>query len=151
MRVITRSTPTLIRPTYRRAATLAWSVSQPLDLPPIRISCKEARCKNYLNGWITRVTKGSPQHQWLMASTNRAGTRQCAVRPTPDNPLQVDFVFYAGQNCFAEHVSRPGLSVYHYRTNNQVIRCEAQQWRDVMSEQLYQLERQGIRPTKLGG
>jgi hypothetical protein len=83
-----------------------------------RMSCQEAECQQYRNGWVTTLDEGSEQGasdaHWIRTESKR-GFIECRSEDALtylDNqgftfpPGLTVFIFAPGQDCFREHKDR---------------------------------------------
>tara|TARA_Y100001951_G_C11297545_1_gene276734 strand:- start:4475 stop:4750 length:276 start_codon:yes stop_codon:yes gene_type:complete len=90
-----------------------------------------------MKGWKTILPVGHPYIQWIQYES---GLRYKETRKE-DNT--VEFLFYAGQQCFRRELHRKSLDRPHIFTVNNgrgFSRREDAQWVDEMGEQLHRLK-----------
>ena len=83
-----------------------------------RMTCREADCQQYMNGWVTPLDESQAEHakiaQWIRTTSRRA-FKECHSEEAPDYlgaqginiPAGLTvFIFEPGQTCFRRHTDR---------------------------------------------
>lgn len=124
-------------------------IDRPLETHWEVISCKEANCPHYLEGWVTVVPMDSVQAEYIRHKSDRHFTE----RKVGDNLSE--FVFPPGQQCFAgpaadlRHESAPHKrplgkqEIFIHRTlMGDRIHERPQDWTESMNEEVYKMQRE---------
>lgn len=122
-------------------------VSRPLETHWRTISCKEADCPHYLEGWITVVPTDSIQAEYIRHKSGRHFTEKKI-----EGGL-VEFHFSPGQACFGEshdglrHESSPHRrpldkqEIFIHRTMmGDRIHKRSEDWTEHMNEETYKMQ-----------
>lgn len=127
-----------------------------------RMTCEEAECQQYRNGWVTTLDESTGEHaqlaQWIRKESKRgyiecrsedAGTYLDGQGMNFPPGLRV-FIFHAGQTCFRPHKDRE-VVFQHQRgfleprkfipTSAPRIHTRPQDFNEHMNESVYKLER----------
>lgn len=119
-----------------------YEIIAPLSTHYREATCEEVECVNFVNGWKTIVPSDSPQAQYIRSGAS--GRRFLESRT--DNDL-AEFVFSAGQRCFASNTHRLPLErdpLYVVRGGDargnplreRRVHARAEDWREDFAESL---------------
>lgn len=116
-----------------------------------RMTCREAECQQYLNGWVTPLDESQGEHaklaQWIRKESKR-GFVECRSEEAPDYlgaqginipPGITVFIFHAGQACFRPHIDREVVFA-HERLGQRRVHARPQDFTEHFNEQAYQLQ-----------
>lgn len=113
--------------THHRRATCA-----EVDCPSIRRApCETVGCSNYNAGWKTILPAGSP----LLEAVRSCGK---TFLEKPAEAGLVEFIFPAGQQCFAQHLA-PDVGP-----------CQVEHWVSLDRPGIYAVTRPGLRTIRFG-
>lgn len=93
-------------------AMQTYRISSPRQTHTRPATCEEVGCKPYLNGWITRVPLGSPQHEALKRAVGKHpvdGIRRDGRDITSIGSPDAEFLFNPGTPCFKASTHRKSL------------------------------------------
>lgn len=81
-----------------------YSITAPRDTA-VKTACEQVDCDARRHGWRTLLDEGTPEGQMRAAYIRTKSGRTFTERPGPGG--LTEFVFEAGQRCFADHHTRP--------------------------------------------
>ena len=124
-----------------------FSLKQPLATHFRPARCEEVECEAHVEGWVTVLDAGNPEHGPLFLALKRSGRHYTEMRSEEVEgfpPGMTAFVFPPGQQCFEGHqvpVEREPFMLHRTGTGRLIRHVKATDFTEDFNEEGYRVNR----------